>query len=95
MDTILRGSAYMPAGHVVCCTLVAFSIETYISAPFHIAPALPVLENLPLQLATIVVFHSLLQVLPHGLLLPCKAVPLKHGKCHQVIPMSIVTSSCI
>jgi hypothetical protein len=85
----------MPAGHTLCCTMVSFNFETYISASFQIAPALPVLENLPLQLAAIIVLHSLPQVLPHGLLLPCKAVPLEHGKCHQVILMSIVTSSCI
>ncbi len=89
------GRAQMPAGRTLRRTMVAFSFETYISASFQIAPALPVLKNLPLQLATIVVLHSLPQVLPHGLLLPCKAVPLKHGKCHQVILMSIVTSSCI
>ena len=95
VDKILMGSAYMPAGHVLCCTMVALTVKTYVSASFQIAPAFPVLENLPLQLATIVVLHSLPQVLPHGLLLPCKAMPLKHGKCHQVISMSKVTSSCI
>ena len=95
MDKVLMGTAHTPAGHVVCCTMVVFSVETYISASFQVAPSLPVLENLPLQLAAIVVLHSLPQVLPHGLLLACKAVPLKHGKCHHVIPMSIVTSSCI
>lgn len=70
---------------------VTSHVQAHIRASFEIAPALPVHEDLALQFAAIIVLHCLAQVLAHGLLLTCKAMPAKHGKCHQVILMCVVT----
>lgn len=67
----------------------------YISTPFNVAPALPDLEGVALQLPSIVVLHSLPQVLPHGFPLAGKIVPLKHCKCHQVALMGVVACCSI
>lgn len=69
--------------------------QAHIGTSFKIAPALPVLEDLPLQLAAIIMRYSLAQVLSHCLLLPNKAEPLKHCKCYQVILVCIMSRCSI
>ena len=62
----------------------------YICASFQVTPALPVQEHLALQSVAIIVLDSLTQVLSHCLLLTCKAMPAKHGKCYQMVLMRIM-----
>ena len=62
----------------------------YIAASFQVAPAFPMQEHLALQFAAIVVLDSLTQVLSHGLLLTCKAIPTKHSKRYQMVLVCIV-----
>ena len=65
-------------------------VWAYIGASFQVTPALPVQKHLALQFAAIIVLDSLTQVLSHGLLLTCKAMPAKHGKCYQMVLMRIM-----